>query len=193
VLFWASYSGDRWLESGSWLLGAGATSGEDRRRGHGASFGALGAIGGIRRPGWVLIGAPSCWQCSLGWGIYLDCRCHRCCLASLLPCPSRAEESVGAAGIPCKKPSMKFAVLSSSRRGVWCAVWGPDWPYGSSPPCRRRDAAGGAARAAALWGRWGATVDAGINSRDLIWVPVRDDATVAVRSGSGAWKTVWTF
>jgi hypothetical protein len=117
VLFWASYSGDRWLESGSWLLGAGATSGEDRRRGHGASIGALGAIGGIRRPGWVLIGAPSCWQCSLGWGIDLDCRCHRCCLTSLLPCPSRAEESVGTAGIPCKKPSMKFAVLSLSRWG----------------------------------------------------------------------------
>jgi uncharacterized protein involved in response to NO len=50
VLFWASYSGDRWLESGSWLLGAGATSGEDRRRGHGASFGALGAIGGFAVP-----------------------------------------------------------------------------------------------------------------------------------------------
>jgi hypothetical protein len=32
--------------------------------------------------------------------------------------------------------------------------------------------------------RKGVTVDIGINGRDLICVPVQDDATVAVRSGS---------
>jgi hypothetical protein len=32
--------------------------------------------------------------------------------------------------------------------------------------------------------RKGATVDIGINGRDLIHVPVQDDANVAVRSGS---------
>jgi hypothetical protein len=33
-----------------------------------------------------------------------------------------------------------------------------------------------------------ATIDIGINGRDLIHVLIRDDATVAVRSRSGAWE-----
>jgi hypothetical protein len=33
-----------------------------------------------------------------------------------------------------------------------------------------------------------ATVDIGINGRDLIHIPIWDDATVAVRSGWGAWE-----
>jgi hypothetical protein len=84
VLVWASYGGGQWLELGLGQLGARATSGMDRRQEHGAPFGALGSYWGIRRPGRVLIGAPSCWQCSLGWGIDLDAAAivvasPRCC------------------------------------------------------------------------------------------------------------------